>query len=70
MQTKERRKYPPIDLGLLLVNVFELVNRVLDDRKINPLPDVSALGTMLNGENKRKWDGHKTLPLPFDLLFH
>jgi hypothetical protein len=69
-QTRERRKYPPIHLGLLLVYVFVLVNKVLDDRKTNPISDLSAICTMLKNENKRKWGGLKTLPLPFDLLLH
>ena len=57
MQTKDRRKYPLIHLRLLLVCVFVLVNKLLDDRKTNPLSNIFAIGIMLNGENKRKWGG-------------
>jgi hypothetical protein len=69
MQTKKRRRYAPILLCLLPVHVFVLVDNVLDDRNTGPLP-ISAIRTMLNGENARKWRVYKTLPLPLDLLLH
>ena len=70
MQAKKRRRSLPIPACLLSVYVFVLVNNVLDDRKISPLPDISAIRAVLNGENIRKWWVSKPCHFLINLLLH